>query len=199
MQAQAHCRDDAEGALRAAEERREVVAGVVLEQALEVGDHRAIGQHRLDAGELGAGHAVGDDVDSTGVRRDGAADRRRVARGEVDPVHPAGRGGVALHVAEEGAGAGRELAGELIDLADVREPAQGDDDGQAHGAGVSGRDSAADEAGVAALRQDRDVRYGAGSDNPGDLGGRAGPYDCKARTGEPAGPVGGVRSDEFGR
>ena len=105
---------------------------------------------------------------------------------------------MALHVAEEGAGAGGELAGELIDLADVREPAQGDDDGQAHGAGVSGRDSAADEAGVAALRQHCDARFGAGSDNPGDLGGRAGPHDCEARAGEPSGPVGGVGSDEFG-
>ena len=80
----------AEGPLGSAQERPEVVPGVVLEHAGQVRHDAAVGQHGLDADHLRPGHAVGDDVDAAGVGRDGAADGRRVTGGEVDAVGPAG-------------------------------------------------------------------------------------------------------------
>ena len=57
---------------------------------------RPVGEHRGDAGDLGPHRAEPHDPRPAGVGRDGAADRRRVAAGEVDRrVEPGrlGRGG----------------------------------------------------------------------------------------------------------
>jgi hypothetical protein len=55
------------------------------------------------------------------------------------------------------------------------------------------RRAAADEAGVAALRDERDARFGAGRDDRGDLGGRTGPHDGERGAAVAAAPVGQVR------
>ena len=79
-----------------------------LGEAAEVADHRAVGQHRLDADHLRAGHRRGSTTRMPpALVRDGAADRRAVAGREVDAVLPAGRAHVPVQVGEDDAGAGR--------------------------------------------------------------------------------------------
>ena len=72
----------------------QVVAGVVLQQAGETAQDAAVGEHRLDAHDLGAHRAVPQDLRAARVRRDHAADRRAAARAVIDAEGEPGRGGV---------------------------------------------------------------------------------------------------------
>jgi len=76
--------DDAQGALGADEQVLEVVAGVVLDQAVERRDDGAVGHDRLDAEHHFARHAVADHPVAAGVDRRVAAQRRRAARAKVE-------------------------------------------------------------------------------------------------------------------
>ena len=87
-QAQFGARDDAERALAADEQLLEVVAGVVLEHAIERGEHRAVGEHGFDAEHEVAHHSVAQDAQAAGVGRDVAADGGAVARAEVERETP---------------------------------------------------------------------------------------------------------------
>ncbi len=187
MQAQAHGGDDAKGALGAAEERAEVVAGVVLEHAGQVREDGAVGEHGLDADDLQAGHAEGDDVDAPGVRGDGAADGRGVAGGEVDAVVPPGCCRVALHVSQQGSCPDGHLAGEVVDLAEEVEAAGREDDRQ--GIGVRRGNGAGDEAGVAALGHDGHAMVVARAQHGCDLHRRARAHDEGRRAAPAPRPV----------
>ncbi len=192
-QAQPHGRDDAEGPLAADEQPGEVVAGVVLRQPAEVADHRAVGQHRLDPHHLRPRHAVHAHPDPARVRADRAADGRAVAGREVDAVLPAGGLHVPVQVGEDDAGTRRDLAGEVVDGVEPGEPPGGEDHDRRS---RRPRDRAADEPGVAALRQDRHTGCRARPDHRRDLG-RVGRTDHgDRRTGEAPRPVDGVRRDE---
>ena len=89
MQAQARRGDDRERSLAAAQQAGEVVTRVVLLEPVEAADDATVGQHRLDADELTPGRAVAQHVHAARVGRDRAADRRDVARAEIDAVLPA--------------------------------------------------------------------------------------------------------------
>ncbi len=77
----------------------EVEAGVVLLETVEPADHTTVGQHRLDADELAARRSVAQHVHTARVGRDRPADRRDVARAEIDAVLPTRRGARASAVA----------------------------------------------------------------------------------------------------
>ena len=81
------------------------------------------------------------------------------------------------------------VAGDRVDVADGAHPAEREHDLAPGGV----RDPAADQAGVAALGDDRDPGLVAGRHDGGHLGGRAGPDHCERLTGVHARPVHDVR------
>jgi hypothetical protein len=109
---------DAERALAAAEQSSEVVAGVVLDEAAEVRDHRAVGEHGLHAQQLRARGAEADHACATGVGGHAPADRRRVAGAPVDAVLPSGGPSGGLHGGDRRARTGGELPGVGVDVDD---------------------------------------------------------------------------------
>ena len=110
-QAQPGRRDHAERALAAAEQPRQVVAGVVLEQPAQVRHDRPRPEHGLDPGQLGPGGAVPEHLEPAGIGGDGAADRGAVPAPQVDPVGPPRRHRGRLHVGHRRPGAGGQLPG----------------------------------------------------------------------------------------
>ena len=93
-QPEPHRGHDGERALAPGQEAGQVVAGVVLHQAVEVAHDAAVGQHGLDAQHLGRMRAPPHDVEPAGVGGHHPADGGRVAGAEVDAEGPtSGRGG----------------------------------------------------------------------------------------------------------
>ena len=173
------------------EQGPQVVAGVVLEHARQVGDDAAVGQHGLDADHLRPRHPVRHHMDAAGVRRDGAADGGRVTGGEVDAVGPARIGRMTAHVAERGSRADRHLPREVVDLPQRVEPTGRQDDRQRPGCDGR-RHRSADEAGVAALGDDGDAEGAARGEDTPDLLGRGGADDQCRGAPPPTRPVGHV-------
>ena len=167
-------RDDAEGPLAADHQRRPGVAGVVLEQAAEALNHLPVRQHDGQARHPLAHRPVGEGHRPAGVRGDEPADRRTVAGAEIQRQLPAGLGCGSLHRRQRHAGADQEMPGGGVDRPEL---------GQASGADqhlTAARDPASDQAGVAALRDDRGAVLGAQPHHLGDLGGVGGSDDRPA-------------------
>ena len=101
--------DHAERPLAPDEQRRQVVAGVVLQQPARAVDARAVGQHRLQAGHPRAHRAVAQRADAACVGRRQAADGGAVAGGEVDARVEPGGARVRLQRGERHPGAGVDL------------------------------------------------------------------------------------------
>ena len=182
---------DPERALAAAQELGQVVAGVVLDEAGEAADDLAGAEHGLDADHLRPHGPVTQDPDTAGVGGDHPADRGRVPGAEVDPEGEARVGGGARQRRQRHPGARGGLGGQRVDR-------QGPEPGQADDDLARQRDAPADQAGVAALGDERHpVAPGQGHD-PGHLAGRAGPDDDGRRPPEPPGPVGGVPGGDVG-
>ena len=143
--------DDGERSLAAAEQPREVVAGVVLLQPVEAIDDRAVRENCAQADDLAPHRTVPQHVHAARVRRHHAADGCAVAGAEVDAEVPARGPHMGLHARERGARAGGDLRAGTVDRSEGIEAAQVDDD-------LAGEwNRAADEAGVPALRDDRDA------------------------------------------
>ncbi|MNS91422.1 hypothetical protein D3C72_1255140 [compost metagenome] len=70
-------RDDAQRALGSDEQLLQVIAGVVLAQALQAVEHLTVGHDGLDAQHQVAHHAVAQDGGAAGIGRDDAADGGR--------------------------------------------------------------------------------------------------------------------------
>ena len=114
--------------------------------------HATVGQHRLDADELAARRPVAQHVHTARVRRDHAADRRDVARAEIDAVLPARVARLRLQSRQRHARLRGDLTGARVDRTDLVEAAEVE-----HELAVQ-RHRTADEPGVAALRHDGDAR-----------------------------------------
>ena len=155
----AHARDDAQRALAADEQRREVVAGVVLQQRGPV-DDRPVGEDRLQPGDARADRPVAHRVRAPGVGGDEAADGGAVAPAEVDAGLEAGIAGVGLQGGEGDARARLDLRGRAVDRAELGEPRRAEHDLAA------ARHAGADHPGVAALRHDRGAVLAAGGAAP---------------------------------
>ena len=117
-----HPGDDAEGALAADEQAGEVVAGVVLCEAVEPGDHAAVGEHGLQPDNLVAHHPVAHRLRPAGVGGRHAADRRGASRPVVDQELEPDRGQEPLERFERHASLDRDLTRHAVDRFDRGQP-----------------------------------------------------------------------------
>jgi hypothetical protein len=179
--------DDAERALAADEQRRQVVARVVFQEPRAAVDDRAVGEHRLQPRDPRADGAVADRLDAARVGRDHAADRGRVATAEIHAGVEAGGACVGLERREGDSGTDGDLRGCPVDLAQLAQAPEAE-----HDLPVAGH-PATDHPGVAALRHHGRAVLAAGRDNRRDLRGAPGPHDGARPPVEPARPVGLVR------
>ena len=166
VQLQRRRRDDAKRTLGADQQLLEIIAGIVLAQALEAIPDLAIGQHRLDAQHLLAHHAVAQDGRAAGIGRDQPADGARAFRGHAHGEATADLGGLLVGLVQGDAGLQHHGVVDGVDIADRRQLLGREQD-------LAARDLAGDQAGIAALWGDRDALGRADADHGGDLGGRA--------------------------
>ena len=184
--------DDAERPLAADQERGQVIAGVVLQQAGHPVDHGAVGEHRLEADDAPAHRPVGERQGAAGVGGDRSADSRRGAGAEVERELEAGPPRGVLHPFQAHPGTGDDLAGGGVDLAERVEPRQAQ-----HQLAVA-RHPAADHPGVAALRDQRQPVGGAGGDDRRHLVAVARPGEPHGAAAEAPGEVDLVAGQEVG-
>ncbi len=181
--------DDAEGALGADEELFEVGAGVVLAERREAVPEGAVGEHDLEPEDLVAHHAVAQHVDAAGVGGDDAADLGRALAADGEWQEEIVFGDRVLDGLERAAGVdgGGIVVG--VDGADAVHAGEA----EAHLGVASVGQGAVDEAGIAALRHDRETEAGAGADHRLDLGRVARAQDRERAAGAVAEPGGEVR------
>ena len=150
--------DDAKRTLGADEQLLEVVAGVVLAQSSEAAPDLAIREHDLEPEHEIARHAVAQHLDPAGVGRKIAADLAAPLRREAQREEPVGVLRRLLDGLQDAACLHRDREVERVEAAHRVHPLERQEDA----ARVSRpRDRSADEASIAALRDDRDPRQGA--------------------------------------
>ena len=181
--------DDAERALAADKELLQIVAGVVLAQPPQPVPDPPVGQYDLEAQGQLAGIAVAQYRDAAGVGRQIAADLAAPLGTEAQREQPVGLGRGLLQIGEDAAGLDRHRKIDRVDRADMVHAAERQNDIVP----VLGRDAAADEAGVAALRHDRQFRLGADPHHRRHLRGRSRADDQPGGT-----AVEAARLDEIG-
>ena len=169
--------DDAERALAADEQLLQIVAGVVLAQAPEPVPDAPVGQHHLDSQGEFAGIAVAQHRDAAGIGRNVAADLAAAFRTEAQRKQPVDRGRRLVQVGEDAAGLDGHREVDRIDRAYPVHPAECQHDIIA----VRGRDPAADQPGIAALRHDRQPGLSTNLDDRGHLRRRTRPHDEPCR------------------
>ena len=150
MQLQRRRGDDAERAFAADEEVAQVVAGVVLAQARQAVPDLALGRHHLEAEAELARIAVAQHLRAAGVGGEVAADRAAAFGGEAEREQQAVLRRRLLHPLQHAAGLGDEGEVGCVDAADAVQAGRREHDLAA--ARIGHR--AADQAGVAALRDD---------------------------------------------
>ena len=99
--------DDAERALGPDKEMLQIIAGVVLDQLVEAGHDRAVGQYHFETEHEFARHAIADHAIAAGIGGEIAADRARSARTEIEREKHAAFVGRLLNGLERGSGAHR--------------------------------------------------------------------------------------------
>ncbi len=190
VQAEARRGHDRERSLAPAQQARQIESGVVLLQPVEASDHPTVGEHRLDTDELAARRSVAQYVYATRVRGHGPADRRHIARAEIDSVLPARIARLCLQARERHARLRGDLARARVDRPDLVEAPEIEDELSVQ------RHRSADEAGVAALGNDGRTGGPAQTHDRGDFVGARGANDRVGRAAEPAGPVDDVLGDD---
>ncbi len=146
-------------------------------------DDRAGPEDRFDPQQLCPCGPVAEHLETTGVGRDGAADRRTVAASQVDPVGPPGRTRHRLDLGHGRAGFGGELPPDLIHVEDPGQP------GQAQDSLPVERHPAPDQAGVPALGHQGHPGVAAQGHDGSDLGHITGPDDGRRGAPEASCPV----------
>ncbi len=121
MQPEIEGGDDAEGALGADEQRRQVVSGVVAAHLAVAPNHRPVGQCDVESEDLLAHVPVAHRAQPARVGGRHAADGRAVTGGEVDAEDEAGVGGGLLHRRRGGSGPHPDPAFDGVDGADLGE------------------------------------------------------------------------------
>ena len=174
-------RDHRERALGPGEQGRVVVAGVVLDQTGHVRQHGAVGEHCLDATQLGPHRAVPQHPQPARVGGDRPAHGGAVPAGDEHSQVQAGSGVGDLLQAHPGPGA--DLPRVKIYRAEPVQPGRAE-----HHLAVQ-RDAATDQAGVPALRDDRHPSVRAQPEQRRDLCGAGGAQHGRGVAGEAPGPV----------
>ena len=165
--------DDAERALGADEELLQVVAGVVLAQAAQAVPDAAVGQHHLEPEHQLARVAVAQHVDAARVGREVAADLAAALGGERERETGARPLGGLLHRRQHAARLDRHGVVERVDRAHAVHARERSRPPRA-ACRVGHR--AAAQAGVAALRHDRDALARAQRHDASDLVGARRPH-----------------------
>ena len=173
--------DNGQGALGAGQHRRIVVTGVVLDQPGQVRQHGAVGEHRLDAAQLGAHRPVAQHAQPARVGGHGAADGRGGPAGD-DNAQVEVRVGVR-DLLEGHARARGHLRRVPVHRGHLAEPGQAED----HLAVP--RHAPSDQASVTALRHHREPGFGAQGQDGGDFRGVAGPHHRRRMATETSRPV----------
>ena len=143
--------DDAERAFGADEQVAQVVAGVVLLQLRQAVENAAVGQHDFEPERHVARHAVGQRGGAAGIGGEIAADGAAAFGAERQRKQPVGVGRALLRVLQDHAGLAGHGVGRGVEVANAVHPPHRD-----HHLAVVRR-LPADEAGVAALRHQRDA------------------------------------------
>ena len=162
-------RDDAERALGADEEIAQIVAGIVLLQLRQPVQDAAVGQHHFEPERHLARHAIGERGGAAGIGGEIAADGAASFRAERQRKQPVDLGGALLRDLQHHAGLAGHGVGGGVDVADLVHPPHRD-----HHLAIM-RGLAADKAGVAALRHQRDSVFAGELADRGDFRGRARP------------------------
>jgi hypothetical protein len=159
--------DEGQGALGPGQQRRVVIAGVVLDQPGQMRHDGAVGEDGLYAEQLRPHRPVAQDPYPAGVGRHGPADGRAVLAGDLDAEIKVGVG--VRDLLQGRPGTGGDLSRLAVDRAHVVQASRAQDDLTVQ------RHTAADQAGVPPLRDDRHAGVGAQGQDGRDLGGIAGP------------------------
>ncbi len=141
--------DDAERAFGADEDMPQVVAGVVLLQLRQQVHDAAVGQHHLDPHHQVARDAVGDCAGAAGIGGEIAADRAAALRAKRKRKQPVDRRRGVLRFRQHDAGFAGHRVRCGIHFADLVEARERKDKFAVE------RDLPADQAGIAALRDQR--------------------------------------------
>ena len=166
------CGDDAQRAFAADEQVAQVVAGVVLAQALEAVPDLALGRHHFQAQAQIAGIAIAHHLRAAGVGAQIAADRATAFGGQRQREQQALLVSQILQVLQNAAGFDGEGQIVLVDMAHGVQARQAEHDLLAAvvGGGAHGKP------GIAALGHDLHAGCGAGLDHAGHFGRVAGAH-----------------------
>jgi hypothetical protein len=159
--------DDSEGALGADEQMLEVITGIVLAQAAQAIPDLPARQNHLQAERQFTCVAVAQDLHTTGVGRQIAADLTTALGGQRQRKQSSDLAGCLLQCLQHAAGLGGQRVVRGIDRAHTAEPGKADQ----HRLTVRRRRCRAAQAGVAALRHHRHASLGAGAYHRRDGGG----------------------------
>ena len=163
--------DDPERAFAADEKMLQIVAGIVLAQPAQPVPDPPIRQHDFETQGQLARIAVAQYRNPAGIGRQISADLAAALGAEAEGEQPVGLAGRLLQMRQDAAGLDGHREIDRVDLADAVHAAEGENDLGP----VLGRDAASDEAGVAALRHDRQPGFGADPHHRRDLLGRCRP------------------------
>jgi len=183
--------DDGQGALGAGEQRRVVVAGVVLDQPAQVRDDGAVGEDGLYPAQLRAHRPIAQDSDPARVGRHRPADGRAVPAGDLDAEIQVGIG--VRDLLEGHPRTGGDLGRLTVDRTQLSQAGRAQDNLTVE------RHAAADQAGIAALRDDRHAGLGAQRQDGRDLGGVTRPDRGSRVTAKSSRPVDGETGGRFTR
>ncbi len=136
----------------------QIVAGIVLQELVEIGDDGAVRQHHFETEHQRARHAVADDAVAAGIGGKISADRTRAARSQIERKEESGFVSGFLNRLQRRAGLDGHGRAGVIDLLDADHALQRNRDPSRLGRG------AAAQAGQSALRHERQPCLAAGYD-----------------------------------
>ena len=161
--------DDAERAFGADEQVAQIVAGIVLLQLRQRVQHAPVGEHHFQPERHLARHAIGQRRGTAGIGGEVAADGAASFGAERQRKQAVDVAGALLRDLQHHAGLAGHGVGRGVDVADAVHPPH------RHHHLAMMRGLPADQAGIAALRHQRDALLGGEPADRGHLRGRTGP------------------------
>ncbi|CAB5068322.1 unannotated protein [freshwater metagenome] len=186
-QCEACCSHEPERALRPAEQSRQVISGVVLDQPVEVRDHRTVPEHGLHTENIAAHGAVPEHAGASRIRSDHPPDGGASAGTEVNAELPTRSEQGSLERGERYTGFDSCLACRGVDVPDPVEALHRD---EYPACGFRPRYPTPHQAGIPALRDERHAVVATDVNHGPNLAGVPRSHHNATRADEPTGPVG---------
>ena len=183
VELEGRCGNDAQRTLRANKQLFEIIPGIVLPKAVQIGQQIASRHHGLKAQHLISCVAVTQNVYTACIGREVAADLATAFRRQTKREKTPGFERCGLKFCQDTPRLDRHRIVGRIDVANLFEPLETEDDL------VGVRHSAATEPGVAALRHHRRFVRDAGPHHCLDLSSMPGPNNDLRSTVKPAAPL----------